>query len=478
MPTVNVLIIATNRERSPYAVAPLGAASVVAALNRTGHRAELLDLCFAQRVEHSISSAIKRLRPDVVGISMRNLDNCCWQNPRAYLEPTRRIVDHIRKCTDAEIVAGGTAISVGGADLLRYLGVNYGITGEGEVSLVRLLKAIESGGVGIDLPGMIALANGKTRVVPPDFACDLDSLPMGDAACIDYRAYYKTGGFISVQTRRGCPFKCVYCSYPALEGCPYRLRTPALCADEIEKLVSATGLRDFFFVDSAFNTPAEHAMAVCEELIRRNLGIRWMAYCNPLGIDQDMARAFKASGCVGVELGLDAAVDKMLAIMGKGFSQADIKKACDALAAEQLPVSLYLLFGGPEESWEDIEETQRFLERNAKANAVFASIGLRIYRDAPLYGIALKEGVVSETTSLLAPRFYLSRRLGLDAARKLDVLACRSARWLTVTDWESPVIRVIETLAGRMRRIPSWKNVEGYGRHIRKLWRRKATTSP
>jgi radical SAM superfamily enzyme YgiQ (UPF0313 family) len=474
---VNVLIVATNCERFPYAVAPLGAASVVAVLNRAGHRAELLDLCFARRTERSIGSAIERFRPDVVGISMRNLDNCCWQNPRAYFEATRRIVDDIRGCTDAEIVAGGTAISVGGADLLRYLGVNYGIAGEGEVSSIRLLRAIESGDVGIDFPGLIALANGKARVVEPDFAYDLDNLPIGGATCIEYRDYYKSGGFISVQTRRGCPFKCVYCSYPALEGSSYRLRTPSLCVDDIEKLVSATGLRDFFFVDSAFNMPAEHAMAVCEELIRRNLGIRWMAYCNPLGIDPDMARAFKASGCVGVELGLDAAVDKMLAKLGKCFSQADIKNACDALAAEELPVSLYLLFGGPEESWEDIEETQKFLEQNAKANAVFASLGLRIYRNAPLHGIAMKEGFVSETTSLLEPRFYVSRRLGPDAARKLDVLACRSARWLTVTDWESLIVRVIGTLAGRMRRIPSWKNVEGYGKHVRKLWRRRDMTS-
>ncbi len=464
---MKVLVVACNRARFPYAVAPLGASFIVSMLRASGHEAELLDLCFAGNIKRATKRAIRRFRPDVVGLSVRNLDNCSFHHPRAYADETREIVETIRLWTDVEIIAGGSAISVGKTRLLKKIGVRYGIAGEGEHSVLALLRAIETGTGWDAIPGLI-VADDSSPAVATRFDCDLSNLPMDPSACINYKPYYKTGGFVSLQTKRGCAFNCIYCNYPALEGSCYRLRPAAQCVDDMEKVIKDHGCRDFFFVDSVFNVPGKHALDICKEIIKRNLRIRWMAYCNPVGFDENMARIFRLSGCAGVELGLDAATDKTLLSMGKCFTQSDIARTCAALDSEQLPYAAFLLFGGPDETWDDVMNTRTFLDEHSNANAVFASLGIRIYEDTPIHGVAIKEGIITPETDLLQPTYYVSPHMGDNILTRLDALACETTNWITPTDWDSLLIKGIQALAGRTRSIPGWKGVSGYCKHMRR----------
>jgi len=466
---MKVLLVASNQARFPYAVAPLGAACISGMLQQSGHESRLLDLCFERNVRGAIGMAVRAFKPDVVGISIRNLDNCSFHHPHAYYDADRQVVAAIRHWTDVEIVAGGSAVAVGGTGLLHHLGIRYGIAGEGERSFLSLLKAMEAGAGFEGIPGLLSVDPfGCCTSAPPVFDCDLSRLPMNGCEGIDYRKYYRTGGFVSIQTKRGCSFKCIYCNYPALEGSCYRLRPPEQCVDDLERIVKDHGLRDFFFVDSVFNLPAEHALAICNEIIRRGLRIRWMAYCNPIGLDREMARVFRRSGCAGVELGLDAATEKMLRNMGKGFSQRDIAATFGALHAELLPYAVFLLFGGPGETWDDIKQTREFCDQCCTANAVFASLGIRIYANTPIHAIGMGEGRITAQTDLLQPTYYVSEALGRQTVEKLDGLACQTDTWITPTDWDSLIIRVIQGAAGRLRSIPGWRGVSGYGKHMRR----------
>ncbi len=470
---MKVMLVATNRERFPYAVAPLGAAFITNMLRFSGHEAYLLDLAFVKKIEHSIRKAVHKFNPDIIGLSVRNLDNCSYHHPHSYYEYTRKVVDAIRRISDVEIIAGGSAISVGKTELLRYLGIQYGITGEGEKSVLRLLDALKDGSIVSDIPGVIdAGAESDKSIIDPLFDCDLSEIPMNADAGIAYKRYFKNGGFVSIQTKRGCSFKCVYCNYPALEGRRYRLRPPEQCVNDIERFVKDSGLRDFFFVDSVFNFPSDHAKEICREIVRRDLRIRWMAYCNPSGLDKEMADLFKRSGCAGVELGLDAVTDKMLKNMGKSFAQQDIIRTFDALHETGIPYAVFLLFGGPEQNWEDIENARIFLDEHFSGNAVFASLGIRIYEDTPIYDISMREGVITSKTDLLKPTYYVSKELGNNPIDKLDDLVCQTHTWITPNDWDSFLIRTIQKISGRFRAIPAWKGVSGYGKHMRR--RRRA----
>src|SRR5208282_1061871 len=99
--------------------------------------------------------------------------------------------------------------------------------------------------------------------------------------------------------------------------------------------------------------------------------------------------------------------DKMLEAMGKPFGQAETRMALQAAHDAGLPFAVYLLFGGPTETWKDVEDTQSFLNGCAPANAVFATIGLRVFEGTPLAAIAVREGKLSPEEDLFEPTFYL-----------------------------------------------------------------------
>jgi radical SAM superfamily enzyme YgiQ (UPF0313 family) len=270
-----------------------------------------------------------------------------------------------------------------------------------------------------------------------------------------------------VQTKRGCPFQCIYCTYPQLEGRRYRLRSPATVADEGESVVRHSRSRHFFFVDSVFNDPREHALAVCAALKRRSLPMRWMAFCNPVGFDAELARAMAQAGCEGLEFGLDAVTPKMLNSMHKPFEQQEIRVAMRAAHDAGLPFAVHLLFGGPGETWLDVEEAQKFLNGCAPANSVFASFGIRIYENTAIEKIAREEGALLPGQDLFEPAYYISPAMAEHAGKNLDRIARRRPEWTSPMDWRRPLMRWIQKTVNFLDVRPQWRDIRGYGRHLR-----------
>jgi radical SAM superfamily enzyme YgiQ (UPF0313 family) len=270
-----------------------------------------------------------------------------------------------------------------------------------------------------------------------------------------------------VQSKRGCPYGCIYCTYPALEGTAYRLRTPERVVDELEILARMREGCYFFFTDSVFNTPREHALAVCRRMARRKVPARWMAYCNPVQFDEELARAMVEAGCVGVEFTLDAATEKMLRAMGKPFAPSDIRTALAATSKAGLPCAVYLLFGGPGETLDDMRECQGFLDSCATPNAVFAALGIRIYAGTPIQEIARREGVIAPDADLFEPAYYLSPALGSEPMKVLDEMARARPEWSTPTDWAKLTLRVVQRVVNRLGVRPQWRDVRNYGKHMR-----------
>ena len=103
---------------------------------------------------------------------------------------------------------------------------------------------------------------------------NLDDLPYPDRSEFDNKAYLKLGGMGNIQTKRGCPFNCIYCTYPVIQGKKVRMRSPENVCSEIESLLE-DGVDNIFIVDNEFNYPVEHAQAICREIIHRDLSVKW-----------------------------------------------------------------------------------------------------------------------------------------------------------------------------------------------------------
>ena len=467
---MKVLLVATNRERAPYPVAPLGALCVAGAARAAGHEVDFLDLGVSRAPRRALRKALESGEHQAVAFGIRNLDNCWAFAPRLYFNEVRELAEMVRRCFKGPLILGGTGFSVAPHGWMRRLEADCGVIGEGERAFPEVLARLEAGRSLEGIDGVITAPSNDSPVssLAARAIERLGELPLPAHDLCGYARYIRRGGFVGVQTKRGCPFKCVYCIYPQLEGRRYRLRPPDRVVQEIETVAVRPKLRHFFFVDSVFNDPRAHALAICAELSRRRLPIRWSAFCNPVGFDAELARAMARAGCDGVEFGLDVASPKMLEALRKPFGQEEIRIALQATHDAGLPFVIYLLFGGPGETWADVEETQAFLGGCAPSNAVLASFGIRIYEGTQLAEMSAQEGRLAPGQDLFEPAYYLSPGLLERTEEKLDRIARRRVEWTSPADWRKPYMLWAQKVMVWLNVRPQWKYIRGYGQHMRR----------
>ena len=262
---MNVLLVATNRERSPYPVAPLGTLCVAAAARDAGHAVDFLDLGLASAPQKALRQALGKGEYQAVAFGIRNLDNCWAFAPKLYFDGVRELAETVRDCFQGPLILGGSGFSVSPHGWMSRLKAACGVIGEGERAFPEVLARLEAGRSLDGIGGVITAPKSDVPLstLSAPTAAQLSELPLPAHDLCNYAAYVKTGGFVSVQTKRGCPFSCIYCIYPQLEGRRYRLRSPEAVVQEIEDVTVRSKVRHFFFVDSVFNDPREHALAIC-----------------------------------------------------------------------------------------------------------------------------------------------------------------------------------------------------------------------
>jgi radical SAM superfamily enzyme YgiQ (UPF0313 family) len=410
-----VLLVSTNRERQPYPVVPNGLACVASALDAAGHNVRFLDLCFARDPIGRGRDVAQDFRPDVVGVSVRNIDNSDAIALQHYTPQAREVLRTLRmSAPQAKIIAGGAAFGVAPEALFRDLLVDYAVAGDGERASVALIAALASGKAVEGIPGVVREQNGTVVFTPPGEDADLDSLPSpGLHRWIDLARYQRNGATVPIQTKRGCVYKCIYCTYRNVEGWGYRTRDPELVADEIEELKAKAGIHHFDFVDSTFNSPPGHALQVCEAITRRNLRVQLdTTNFTPAAASSELLSAMKAAGFKSLGITAESASDPVLAKLEKGFNAAKVREVAERVESHGIKTLWIFLIGGPGETRHTLEETLHFAKwRLIRGDAVYLTVGLRIYPGTTLHRIAVAEGVVPTGSALLDPTFYFSSEM-------------------------------------------------------------------
>lgn len=440
-----VLLVSTNRERQPYPVVPNGLACIASALDAAGHSVRFLDLCFARNPAARARSVAGEFRPDIIGVSVRNIDNSDSIALRHYTPEAREILQVLRQAAPAaKVIAGGAAFGVAPEALFRDLRVDYAVAGDGERASVALVDALSSGAPVENLPGLVRDRNGTVVFTPPGEDADLDSLPQPALhRWVDLARYQRHGATIPIQTKRGCVYKCVYCTYRNVEGWGYRTRLPELVADEIEELKAKAGVHHFDFVDSTFNSPPGHALQVCEAITRRKLGVQLdTTNFTPAAASSELLAAMKVAGFRSLGITAESASDRVLDKLEKGFSAAKVREVAERVEKHGIKTLWIFLVGGPGETRLTLEETLTFAKwRLERGDAVYVTVGLRIYPGTTLHRIAIAEGVVPEDSILLDPTFYFSSELQFDTAvTRLKRFAAEHPRFMFSADSRSVVL--------------------------------------
>jgi anaerobic magnesium-protoporphyrin IX monomethyl ester cyclase len=440
-----VLLVSTNRERQPYPVVPNGLACVASALDAAGHNIRFLDLCFARDPIARARDVARSFRPDIVGVSVRNIDNSDAIALRHYTPETRNILRTLREAApQAKIVAGGAAFGVAPEALFRDLAVDYAVAGDGERASVALISALTSGSSIEAMPGLVRDRNGTVVFTPPGEEADLDSLPRpGLHRWIDLARYQRNGATIPIQTKRGCVYKCIYCTYRNVEGWGYRTRDPELVADEIEELKVKAGIHHFDFVDSTFNSPPGHALQVCEAITRRNLRVQLdTTNFTPATASSELLGAMKRAGFRSLGITAESASDPVLEKLEKGFNVAKVREVAERVESHGIKTLWIFLVGGPGETRHTLEETLHFARwRLIRGDAVYLTVGLRIYPGTTLHRLAIGEGLVPADSPLLDPTFYFSKDLEFSkTVTRLKQFASDHPRFMFSADSRSVVL--------------------------------------
>lgn len=402
---MRVLLISAANDAGSVVPLPLGLACVAAASERAGHQVQLLALGPDADSKTGVRRAIERLAPDVIGISVRNIDDQNMQSPRFLVASLRQVVAVCRAASSAPIVLGGAGYSIFPESVLAYLGGDIGIRGEGEAAFPALLSWLENGRRSQPPPATYFPNRAHTSTA---FASALDDFVLpGPRIWLDFPGSREMR--IPVQTRRGCPLDCIYCSTSAIEERPIRGRSPESVVRWLTAL-REEGFRYFDFVDNTFNLPPYYVKDLCRKLIEAELGLDWWAIIYPKWVDAELAELMARAGCTQVSLGFESGSESMLPRLKKRFTCAEVREISGILAGAGIHRYGFLLLGGPGETKETVAESLEFSD-SLHLDAIKITVGLRIYPHTPLVSAAVRDGVIQPDDDLLVPRFYITPRL-------------------------------------------------------------------
>lgn len=396
---MRVLLINANITVSPYPVYPLGLSVVAQALTRAGHEVRQYDTLKEENSLDALAEEIGRFRPELVGISVRNIDNVNFMNEQYYIENVKNIVGKVKSVSAATVVLGGAGYSLIPDLILQETGADFGIVGEAESLVVEFAANLARG------------VTPKERVIGPAEKVEGDSIvsALYDERVMEY--YLRSGNIAAIQSKRGCNSTCVYCTYPLLEGSRIRQRDPGAVVDDMERLHHVHKAKLIFFVDSVFNDDEGAYRALIDEMLRRKVSIPWTGFIKPKGMTGEIVKQMKETGLIAVEIGSDAASDTTLHRLGKSFTFREIIETSDLFVANGVATSHYFMFGGPGETPETVAEgivNVKALQKCVK----FIFMGIRVLPRTPLARLALQEGVIPPGDGLLKPTYYLSPSVG------------------------------------------------------------------
>jgi radical SAM superfamily enzyme YgiQ (UPF0313 family) len=285
------------------------------------------------------------------------------------------------------------------------------------------------------------------------------------------KAYTRHFAAIPLQTKQGCRFQCVYCTYRKIEGETYRLRDPESAA-EAALSFAAQGFRDIEFVDNVFNAPYDHAMAVCESLIRARPRAKFQSLdLNPVDFDHVLLSSMERAGFSGIGLTVESASDPVLHGLRKGFTAREVHWAADIVRGHKLPCLWIFMLGGPGETQDTVKETLRFAENKIrKQDAVFFNIGVRIYPGTELEEIARRQGLLYLPASrMLSPVYYVSPEVDADwIAGQVKISMSGHMNFMDSGSLSFPYLPRISSFGYRLGlNAPFWR----YTRHIRRSLR-------
>jgi radical SAM superfamily enzyme YgiQ (UPF0313 family) len=440
-----VLLVNANLIKPP--VTPIGLDYIGSALDKNGFEVELLDLNFSNNIKEDLKRKLTESSFLALGVTIRNTDDCYYLSQDSFLPEIKEIVEAIKEYSDVPIIIGGGGFAVMPLEITEYLDADLGIAGDGEFILPGLLKNIGERITDSDAVRDIKRITNEAasgRVIKFQ-SNSLEDYPLSDRDLVDNERYFREGGMGSIETKRGCSGKCIYCADPLIKGSKIRTRPLKKVIEELKNLINKN-INYIHFCDSELNIPSDYASRLLDQIVEDGLGekIRWYSYMSPINFNENFAKLLKRSGCAGINFGVDSAHSTILKNLGRDHNLDDLKNISEICAKYKIRFMFDLLLGGPGENRETIKYTIDSVKK-LNPTCVGLSYGIRVYPGTALSNMIKKNismekdlyGNEDGSKNFLEPVFYISDKIGKDLVGYTNSLVVGDKRFFIGASDES-----------------------------------------
>ncbi|MFH1894719.1 MAG: radical SAM protein [Patescibacteria group bacterium] len=404
---MRILIINISlRPNSEKIIFPIGLGYIATAIERAGFDFEILDLDALRPTDLEIEDYIKKTNFDVVAFG-------CIVTGYKYV---KKLAELIKKYKNVPIIAGNSVATSIPEILLKKTKVDIGVMGEGDITIIELLKAIENKTSLDEVKGIFFRKNENIFFTPErELILDLDELPFINYDLFNMGIYLDKCRFnvgepypirfdslrvLPVNTARGCIFNCTFC-YHVFKKKRYRIRSVENIVKEIKYLRKRYGVNYVQFSDELTLFSKNQVDRFAECFLKENLGIFWSADCRA-GLfgeeDLNLALKLRKSGCIELGYSLESADEEILKAMNKNITVQDFTVQTKILQRAGISTSTSLVIGYPQETEETIKKTLNCCYENN----IYPSTGYLLPQPGtPIYEYALKTGKIKNEEEYL-----------------------------------------------------------------------------
>jgi len=405
--------------RGQYYDFPLGLAYVSAYMKHSGFATYCLNLC------HDDSPIERQL---LNAITSNNINVVCTGGMSVNFNAIKEVVQAARKVSpDIKIVVGGAVVTADPALAAELLQFDYGVVGEGEITMAELAGVLTGNGDASQVAGLIYRdGQGNSRVPVIERLdryittgqrqpiMDLDSLPFPDCAGLGYVEYLKTfapncsnnmftindaprAAFVIAS--RSCPFDCTFCYHPL--GRKYRQRSLDSVMAEIDHMKRKYDINVLVLMDELFSTSIERLLLFCKRV--KDYPLQWMVQLRVSDVTEEVLRAMKESGVYAVSYGVESMSDDILKSMNKKTTSTQIEKALSMTRSLGIGVFANLIFGDPEETDLTVKKSLDWWFAHIEYGVTLYMI--RVVPDSPIYRYALESGIIKDKAKFMKDGF-------------------------------------------------------------------------
>lgn len=362
---------------------PLGIAYMAGVLQENNIDVEILDASAEDMDFKDVEKELLKRKPDLVALT------ALTPTIGRALETAQVVKETL---PDSIVVMGGYHPTFNFIEILEDENVDIVIRGEGEYIMLNLVQALENQSSLYDVKGIVFEdKNSKEIVVNPEAPLiqDLDELPFPALNLLPmkkYRLLDMDTHMTTMITTRGCPMQCSFCSSAAMHGKKIRERSVENIVDEIEYLKTNYDIDTIAFMDDTFTLKKRKVMAICDEILKRNIEIMWGCTSRVDTLDEKLLKKMKEAGCITIFIGVESADQQQLDNMCKNTTIAKIENAFKIAHKLKIRTIASVALGMPGDTKEIMNKTVKFVHKLKPNYAIYSLAtpypGTKFYKEA------------------------------------------------------------------------------------------------